>query len=298
MRRATLALVVGLLAGLGGYVLIYLFRWEWHRAMMVALFFIAVEIGLGVGLLLRRLIRVEQRLEELEQPPDHSLDPSVLARLRDAAPAGRGPFPWLDPRDQKLGVFLPFLLGFGALASVLAWVVEQFARRTTVPALERRLARSLMPLALPTGGLLGGAPTGIAAPRRRSSLRRAVPGLAAAVVVVVAAATVDWLGDELQTRPDAPRSDVATVIDLQLRGVRVTAWPEQAAATLWGTCSHVLHGRVGAASIHPLGGGRFEILVPTHIGRSAEARVRGCLQDAVVDRLQAHVISVEAVQAS
>jgi hypothetical protein len=34
MRRISLAAVIGVLAASGAYVLIYLFRWEWHRAII------------------------------------------------------------------------------------------------------------------------------------------------------------------------------------------------------------------------------------------------------------------------
>ncbi len=295
MRRALPAAVVGLLAALGGYVLIYLFRWEWHRAIVTALFFIAAEIGLGMSFLLRRLRRVEQRLDEVLRRSDAAMDAAVLARIHEAAPPGRAPFAWLDPREQRLSVFLPFLLGLGALASGLAWVVEQFARHTTTPLLERRLATRLAPFALPAGGLLGDGRPGGDTPRRRSA-REWVPIVAALVVVVtLTAAAIDWLGDELQTRPSARQAQVSTRIEVELRGVLSTARPEQAAATLWGACRHVLRGNVGEASIRQLGPVRFEVLVPKHIGRSTEQHLRGCLQDIVVDRVQATVVALELV---
>jgi hypothetical protein len=301
IRRVALAMVVGVLAGSGGYALIYLFRWEWHRAIITALFFVAAEVGLGIAVLLRRLVRIEQQLDDLSHRPaasaPHEVDPAVLARIRDAAPPAPTPFAWLDPREQhNLSVFLPFLLGVGALASGLAWMVEQLARHTTTPALERRLAVRLAPLAMPAGGLLG-IDLRLPADSRPRAVRRgrALPRIALVVLISLTVAGIDWLGDALQTRPDAHLEHVSTQIDVQLRGARSAAWPDQAAATLWGTCSHVLHGTVGAASFHDLGGGRFEVIVPTHIGTHAEERVRGCLEDAVVDRVQATVISVTPV---
>jgi hypothetical protein len=122
--------------------------------------------------------------------------------------------------------------------------------------------------------------------------------VAVLVVGTLAVDAIEWLGDAIQTRPDARQTDVATRIDVELRGTRSTAWPDQAAATLWGTCSHVLHGTVGPATFSHAGGGRFEILVPTHIGHHAEQRVRGCLEDAVVDRMQASVRGLEVVPLS
>ncbi len=299
IRRLAFVLPVGVLAGSGGYALIYLFRWEWHRAIITALFFVAAEVALAAAMVLRRLGRLEQQLTDLAERPARpvDLDPAVLARIQGAAPPPANRFEWLDPSSPNLSVFLPFLLGVGALASGLAWVVEQTARRTTTPTLERRLAHRLTPLALPAGGLLGPEPAPTAQPERRPVRGWVGPLLVVVVVAAMATAAIDWLGDAIQTRPDARQADVATRIDLELRGGRSSAWPDEAAAALWGTCSHVLHGTVGQASFRNAGQGRFEILVPTHIGHHAEQRVRGCLEDAVVDRIQASVRGVEVVPA-
>jgi hypothetical protein len=299
MRRLSLVGVVVVLATSGAYALIYLFRWEWHRAIITALFFVAAEIGLAVAVLLRRLARLEERLDALAQqpaPPAHALDPAVLARIQDAAPEPSKPFAWLDPTGQNLSVFLPFLLGVGAIASGLAWVVEHLARRTTTPALERQLALRLAPLGMPPGGLLGPAPVADTGARSARAVPSwAIPLVAVTLTVGVAAAGIDWLGDAIQTRPEARRSDVSTRIELDLRGSRSSARPEQSAAILWGTCSHVLHGSVGAADIRHHGSGHIELIVPADIGPKAEERVRGCLEDAVVDRVQASVVTVESV---
>lgn len=300
MRRLTLVMAAGVLAASGIYALVYLFRWEWHRAIIAALFFVIAELGLGIATVLRRLARLEQRLDDLARRGASSaapeIDPAILARIREAAPPAPTPFAWLDPRQQNLSVFLPFLLGVGALASGLAWVTEQLAQRTTTPALERRLARSLGPLALPTGGLLGFQPEPPAPAARAGRARSWALAIAGGTLVVgSAAAATDWLADSLQTRPDPHREQISTRIGVELRGARSAVWPDQAAATLWGTCSHVLHGTVGDAAIRDVGAGRIEIIVPVHIGSNAENRVRGCLQDAVVDRVQATVLAVEAI---
>lgn len=298
MRRLSLAGVVAVLAASGAYALIYLFRWEWHRAIITALFFVAAEIGLGLALMLRRLARLEQDLDELAKrpaPTAATVDPAVLARIQEAAPPARNPFAWLDPGSPNLSVFLPFLLGIGALASGLAWVVEQVARKTTTPALERRLALRLSPLALPEGGLLGPALAPAPSGGERVGLGRSLflPLAAVTVVAALAVGGIDWLGDAIQTRPEVRREGVSTRIEIELRGSRSVARPEQSAAILWGTCSHVLHGSVGPATISSLGGGRMELVVPTDIGPRAEERVRGCLEDAVVDRVQASVVTLE-----
>lgn len=297
IRRMSLGAVVLVLAASGAYALIYLFRWEWHRAIITALFFVAAEVGLGLAMILRRLSRLEQHLDELaRRPAGAPVDPVVLARIQEAAPPAPKPFAWLDPKSPNLSVFLPFLLGVGALASGLAWVVEQLARRTTTPALERRLVRQLAPLALPAGGLLGPA---LEAPpaRERAGVATSILGPMVAVTVVTALAIggIDWLGDAIQSRPEVKEEGVVTRIEVELRGSRSAARPEQTAATLWATCSTVLHGDLTGTTVQSLGGGRMEVLVPLDIGPRAEERVRGCLEDAVVDRVQATVVALEPV---
>ncbi|MFL6206136.1 MAG: hypothetical protein ACJ739_12390 [Acidimicrobiales bacterium] len=295
IRRASLVGIVAVLAASGIYALIYLFRWEWHRAIITALFFVAAEIGLGLALIMRRLARLEEHVDELaRRPVPGAIDPSVLARIQEAAPPARKPFEWLESTSTSLSVFLPFLLGVGALASGLAWVVEQVARRTSTPTLERSLASRLSALALPEGGLVGPA-LEVHPKRERTAVGRTVllPVATVVLVTLIAAAGIDRLGDAIQTRPEVRHEGVVTRVELDLRGARSAARPEQSAAILWGTCSHVLRGTVGQETIRPLGGGRLELLVPADITPGAEQRLRGCLQDAVVDRVQASVISVE-----
>jgi hypothetical protein len=53
-------------------------------------------------------------------------------------------------------VFIPVLLGAGAVLSGLAWVVERVARATAGRSAETGLARDLGALDLPQGGLLDG----------------------------------------------------------------------------------------------------------------------------------------------
>jgi hypothetical protein len=293
---------MGVLAASGAYALIYLFRWEWHRAIITALFFIAAEVGLVASMLMRRLKRLEHRLDELAgsgaQGGRSGADPAVLARLQETAPPPSRPFAWLDPQSSRLSVFLPFLLGVGALASGLAWVVEQVARRSTTPALERGLARRLAPLSLPAGGLLDpGPPVLPDGPQRAGRWSVGIPVLSFALVLGLGAVTIDWLGDALQTRPDQRRSGVATSIELELRGAHSLVRPEELAATLWGTCSHVLQSANGPTTIDHVGPARVRFLVGNDIGAHAEERLRGCLQDAVVDRVQARVVRWEAIPA-
>ena len=60
----------------GIYTIVYVYRWEWNRALFVGMMFVAIEVAAALALILRRLNQIEQRAT---QAPD----PQVLAHLRD-----------------------------------------------------------------------------------------------------------------------------------------------------------------------------------------------------------------------
>lgn len=128
------------------YFFVYLWRWEWNRALIAGILFVATEVAMVSAAVLSLLRQVEDRMP--------APDPAVLARLRETGPPARDHFEWLSPRSGRLGVFVPVLIGMGVVASGLSWLVERLARATAGPALERGLASRLAPLAWPAGGLV------------------------------------------------------------------------------------------------------------------------------------------------
>ncbi|MGH9244086.1 MAG: hypothetical protein ACRD29_07175 [Acidimicrobiales bacterium] len=144
------ALLAGItLAATGSYVFVYLYRWEWNRALMSAALFIATEIAVVGALTARRLREVERRLDD----DVRGERVRVVHHLRDTAPPPRIRFDWLA-RPEQLSVFVPVLLGAGFVLSALAWLVERLARATARPVAENRLAAQLDGLGLPAHGFL------------------------------------------------------------------------------------------------------------------------------------------------
>lgn len=141
-------LAAGTIAGAGGYVIVYLVRWEWHRAILVALLFLGVEIAAASALLLRAVNRAA-RSAPGEAGAD---DERLLEHIQRARPT-RSHFAWLRPRDGA-PVFIPVLLGAGVLVSAVAFLVERLAAATGGRAMERGLAQDLATVAFPTGGLV------------------------------------------------------------------------------------------------------------------------------------------------
>lgn len=148
MRPGRIAAVLGggVLAVTALYFFVYLWRWEWNRALIAGVLFVATEVAVATAAVLHRLRTLEGRMA--------APDPAVLARIRESGPPARDHFEWLSPRSGRLGVFVPVLIGMGVVASGLAWLVERLARVTAKPVLERGLAARLGPLSWPAGGLV------------------------------------------------------------------------------------------------------------------------------------------------
>jgi hypothetical protein len=151
MNTRTLRTLLGgvTLAASGAYTFIYLYRWEWNRALMSAAIFVAAEVAVMGSLLAQRLKVVSERLDRMESPtPAQTVR---LERIRSSAPPPRPTFAWLG-RPEQMNVFVPVLMGAGVLLSGIAWVVERLARATVTPVAERGLAAQLDGLALPAHG--------------------------------------------------------------------------------------------------------------------------------------------------
>ncbi len=139
------------LAASGTYTFVYLYRWEWNRALMSAAIFVAAEVAVMGSLLAQRLKVISERLDAQETPQTTSAQTVRLERIRSSAPPARANFAWLS-RPEQMNVFVPVLMGAGVLLSGIAWIVERVARATLAPAAERGLASQLDGLTLPANG--------------------------------------------------------------------------------------------------------------------------------------------------
>ena len=148
MRPGRIAKLLGglVMATTALYFFVYLWRWEWNRALIAGVLFVATEVAMASATVLNRLHGLSATLA--------APDPAVLARIRESAPPPRDHFQWLSPKSGQMGVFVPVLIGMGVVASGLAWLVERLARTTAGPVMERGLAARLGPLAWPAGGLV------------------------------------------------------------------------------------------------------------------------------------------------
>jgi hypothetical protein len=142
MRKVGVLVGVVTLIATGLYTMVYLYRWEWNRALFTGMLFIAVEVGLLVSLVLRRLARLQQTIERSKSGP------AVLARIQEAGPR-RDHFAWLERSVSQMNVFVTVLLGAGVLLSAASWVVDRVASKTATDTLERGLVERLHPAQFP-----------------------------------------------------------------------------------------------------------------------------------------------------
>jgi hypothetical protein len=113
-----------------------------------------------------------------------------------------------------------------------------------------------------------------------------------AIVVSVAVASVGagllGLAEATQTRPDRVRPGTATELVLGVRGKRVDA--SVAASSLVAACRPTA-GRSTLSEPAAAGGGRFLVVARPALGHHASRRLLGCLADATIDRVSAHVVA-------
>ena len=293
-RRTVVLLVPGAaLAAAAIYVLVYLARWEWHRALVAASFMIALEIGIGFALVLDRLKAMEDRMSSAEREANEA----TMQAISENRPEPAEPFGWLSDASNRMSVFIPILLGAGVVLSALAWAVERLARVTAGPTLERRLVLRLQPLTLPAGTLRGGAPRVLPALPHLSRPRswRWLLLVAGIVPALLLGKAIDGLADATQNRPDRIVATDISRVELEVHNRQAPGVPLTTVNSLWGACQNQIGNTHKLVGVEHLGGDRVALRVQPAIGKYAERRMRGCLQDATTDLIRADVISLQRV---
>lgn len=145
LRKLGLAVAAASAAAAGVYFFVYLVRWEWNRALVSGVIFVAVEVLVLGAALMSRMTRLERTVGSPAPPAG-----AALAQLRATRPPAGRPFAWLDPKRGGTNVFVPVLMGAGLVVSALAWLVERVARMVARPGMEVSLAGQLNSIAYPT----------------------------------------------------------------------------------------------------------------------------------------------------
>jgi hypothetical protein len=295
-RLGRLLSAVVLLAS-GAYVFIYLVRWEWNRALIAGLFFLAAELVLIADVLAARFARLSSQIEA-ERAREQTT--ALAARLRANRPDYPGPFAWLAPDRDRLTVFLPILIGAGVVLSAVAYLVEQLSRVTAVPVAEHELARGLSTMALPAEGLaplgrLPHAPPGsVAAPRAGWVWRWLAAGGLVAVLAAGVLAGAQWL----LSIPEEPDPRRAVAVDLVVMRRNLEQPDRDVALALWTTCRVRVPETVRLQSLEPIDDSdpaRLRLTMSPRPGESDTREFVGCVQDTVIERVRADVLAVAVI---
>ncbi|WP_060885105.1 hypothetical protein [Streptomyces caniscabiei] len=290
MRR--LAYLFGGAAALGAgvYFVVYLYRWQWQRAILSGVLLLIVGVLLLGLVLLGRLARIEERIRESDRRQQ-----DALARLRQTHTRERGDrFRWLEDPASRTYVFVPVLLITGVVLSGIAWLVQRIASVTARPAAERHLAGRLAVLTspdpAPDADLEDTAPPGIG--RRRGRAARLVT---VGVGVGLLVSLVVGLADLTQTRKDERNGAEATsvLVKVDMRGVPTSAERQSMAASqAWERCRNSTSVPLRRTTLGELGDGLFAGVVRPSLTDHDRLRLRGCLEDADVDRAHLTVVGI------
>ena len=155
-RRQVVVMMIGAatLAASGAYVFVYLYRWEWNRALISAAIFLAAEVAVLGWLLGRKLDAIGHDVEGIGRDLEAVRTRRIAGHLDAARDRPSTVFEWLRPDPDGTRVFIPVLLGAGLVFAGLAWIVERIGRMTAGRLSDRALAVRLSRLALPPGGFL------------------------------------------------------------------------------------------------------------------------------------------------
>ncbi|MDV7222697.1 hypothetical protein [Streptomyces prunicolor] len=297
MRR--IAYVFGSLAaaGAGTYLVVYLYRWQWQRAILCGILLLVVEVMLLGIVLLARLTRIEERVKESDagQRELTARQEDVLVRLRQGSVEREGAgFRWLEETADRTYVFVPVLMVTGVLLSGLAWVVQRIASATGRPA-ERRLAGRLAVLAAPEPGAVVGELEDRPALARRTKGRATRVAVVGVVGAALLTALVVGLADLTQTREQSASGSEATsvLVQVDVRGADMTAERQALAAQqVWERCRDSTSVPLNHATLGSLGDGMFAGVVRPALAEHDRMRLRGCLEDAALDRAHLTVMGM------
>jgi len=110
-----------------------------------------------------------------------------------------------------------------------------------------------------------------------------------AVLAVLTVLGVMALADLTQNRPDAVVEGSSTTVSFDVASRRYSGSELMAAQSLWAVCQSTVGGDKSAVAEV---GDHFTVTVAPAFGDNGRKRLTGCLEDATVDRVMGHVITL------
>lgn len=277
MTRSLLKLTAGLMlcaviVTAGAQTVLYVTRWQWARASFVGMALVASLVVGATVLVMARLDRVERRITAATQ--SSTGQPERPAATRNTV-AGE-PLPdlrWLEPPTEKTYVFIPVLLATGMVVSVLAAAVEHVAGAV---ARHRSVADPYD--AVP--------PAGSRAPWW--GYTAAVIGLA--VVVTVGSLGLYQVAHDWENPQRPGRTELLVQVLVQDRSLQT----RRIVGSIGRFCA--LNSGVGAAyrSVEQRSADTAWLRVSPALDAPSRQRFQGCVEDAVIDRVQLRVTTLRA----
>jgi hypothetical protein len=304
-----LGLVLGsvVLVVAGAYLLIYLYRWEWNRAIVSGLFFLSALVTLSTMVILRSLRTMAERLDQLEAAATREQATRRLIAGLNADRARRH-FAWLSDRSSQLSVFIPVLIGAGALLSGVTYLLERVASALAGTTIDRRTARLLAP-DLPLGpartptrtlraAAVPPATDPLVPPRRppETARRRSARWLAVVLAVTALVGVALVLRSSTQSRPEPGSEQGSTALVLRIDQQRTPRPVDEVAEALWIACRARLTRTTDLTAVRLRSDGTVEMVVDQGMGPLRERRFVGCLEDATLDLVSAEVIATRRVR--
>lgn len=298
-RLIVLALILVVLSVSGAYLIIYLYRWEWNRALISGLFFVAALVVFSTTLILRSLRQLGDRIERLEglRSSDGRDMAGTIGTANDQRSVQR--FDWLREPPRSMGVFIPVLLGTGVLLTFAAYVLERLAGVLAGPTLDRRTSQLLDPdLPLGTGPMLSAPAWTEREPPAATRVGRAI-GWTVAVLVfaVLLAGAIDTIQDATESRPEDLTPGGSTTVDVHIDQRRDGRPAEIVAEVLWIACRGRLPRPTEVTSIVATGDHDARLTIDRELGRLSRRRFFGCLEDFTIEFVQADVTAYEVTPA-
>ena len=289
VRFLTAALLFVVLTVSGAYLIVYLYRWEWNRAQVSGLFFVAALVITSTALVLRAIRRLEDRVGTPDASPAGTFRATISTENR-SMPAHR--FDWLREPPDRTSVFVPVLLGAGVILSFVAYVLEHLAGWAAGPSGDRRTMDLLapdLPLGVPLREPVPARPPahgGVRRPAARGLIGWVLAGVVALGSIVAA---VDVIADATQSRPERVVDGGRHLLLVRLEQRGAPRPVDLLAEALTVACQQRLPEGVRIERIEPLDDDHVIVVVDHRLGELADRRYVGCLEDATVDLVQADV---------
>ncbi|QNN53485.1 hypothetical protein [Nocardioides mesophilus] len=286
--------VLAVLAVSGGYTLHYLLSWQWARAEIAGIAFVAATVLASTLLIVRRLRRIEYRLALLAAPvPAAAVAPPAQVPAAGGTPVVGGPapveprpdFPWLAPQLGLVpalpllveapgvsgrAVFIPVFLATGLVVSLVASAVERLsALRHGEP--------------LPAG--TAHPPPSLAVLRDRPARGLLLVPLVGAVLVV---ALILGLYRASHYRSE-PIGNGITTMTVQVAHKGAPVDEVATVETLARYCAANAGIGVSYRGVRPGADGTVLLRISPLLDDDARSRYSGCLSDALLQQVQLHV---------